>query len=312
MIPLTAARTSRDTGPILAGDSIGRVHSVFVSAMNIQVRDGGLITLLTAPRCLYPRSILLTQDISFAEMGFLPDLRVTLSPCAIDMEGNCTVTLETAETVSLSIPPLDYTPDSAGCKRRLAALAHVIFQGEYLEESLAPVLCSIFRDFPYSIEHNVWSRFLLPKFRALYDAICNRQFSACREIGGSIAGCGPGLTPASDDFLTGVFAALYGASSAGLMDKSTAEALTTGLSHGAVPKTGIISAGFLKSGAHGQFSEDIIRLITAFFAQENREDISQPATDIRQTGSTSGPDTLAGIWFGLAACFCPIWEMRSE
>jgi len=303
MIQLIASRISDEVLQILSGHTVGRVHSVFESAMNIQINDGELITLLAEGRSLYPCSVQLAEAVSFVHMGCLPEQDVCITPGAIRIGDRMTVDTRGALPVSLRMSVCASALDSAEYSARMSVLAAAIAGAEDMAESLAPVLCELFPGIPYAVEHNVWSGFLTERMRRLYDALCRCELSACDEIGRSIAGCGPGLTPSSDDCLIGIFAALYGASAAGILDGDMAEALCRNLARGAIPATGTISAGFLKSGAEGYFSEEIIRLMSAFFALEGKESLGQLAARVCAAGSTSGVDTLVGIWLGMAASF---------
>jgi hypothetical protein len=302
MIRLTATRISDEIVLLLNGRADGRVHSVFEAAMNVQVSDA-LITFLAAERSLQPCSIVLAEAVSFSEMGFRVKDVVYIAPDVIRFGEYAVVDTRGAKEVSLLMPPWGIGIDSLTYNARLRMLEQAISQSKEMEESLAPVLCHLFPDLQFHVVHNVWSDFLVERIRRLYEVLCRCNVDACQEVGRSIAGCGPGLTPSSDDFLVGVFAALYGAAAAGKLDGTIAANLCNQLSAGAVSQTGIISASFLKSGARGNFGEEINNLVSSFFAGGNHNaDLMELAVRVCQEGSTSGVDTLAGIWFGLTAC----------
>jgi len=310
VIELTAARMSRDVCRLLLKNSKGRIHSVFDSAVNIQMCNGGLITVLAAGRCLCPRSVSLAENVVFTSIGLKQDSCVSFSSHSIQLSNKAIINIKNAELISLSIPKpsVPVVTGNGEYEARMAVLASVLNEAENMAEGIAPVLCDMFGI--CAVEHNVWSGFLVGQIRSLYEILRSRDVLACAVAGRSVAGCGPGLTPASDDFLVGVFASLYGASTAGILPRKTAIRLCRGLSEGAIPATGIISAAFLGSGARGYFSEDIVNLIFSFFCLKNsfslgdKEKLTHFAGLVCSSGSTSGVDTLAGIWFGLAAC-CP-------
>ena len=302
MIRFTATRISDEIMSLLNGRANGRVHSVFESAMNLQVSDE-LITLLSAERSLQPRSIVLAEAISFSEMGFRANDVVCITPDGIQVGGCAMVHTRDAKGVSLEMPSCGTGIDSLAYHGRLQVLEVAISQSREMAEGLAPVLCHLFPHLHFHVEHNVWSDFLMERIRRLYEVLCGCDVDACPEVGRAIAGCGPGLTPSSDDFLVGVFAALYGAAAAGKLDGTIATNLCNQLSAGAASQTGIISANFLKSGAQGNFGEDIINLVSSFFTPNTQNaDLMELATRLCTKGSTSGLDTLVGIWFGLTAC----------
>ena len=299
---LTAIRAANELALLLNGSVGGHVHSVFESAMNIQVGDE-LISLLAAGRSLYPRSILLAETVSFSGIGFTADSVAHIESRTIRIGGQVAVDVREAEFVSLLLRPCNSVIDSAAYEARLAVLADAISQAEGMTEGLAPVLCHLFCGIPFQAAHNVWSGFLVERISRLYGVLCRRDIYACLEMGRSIAGCGPGLTPSADDFLLGIFAALHGAVAAGKLDREVADGMCKNLSEGAIPQTNMISASFLKSGAQGRFGEKTLCLISGFFALDSQDaDLMELAVQVCGSGATSGVDTLAGIWFGLAAC----------
>lgn len=279
----------------------GRIHSVFESALNIQFNDG-LLTILKNGKCLFPRSALLVEDVSFAEMGFVQGETVKSDENVIFLGNRAIVTLNNAEITPLSLTDTAMTEiiDSALFRERMETLSDIIQGCENAEESLAPVLGEMFGTF--EMAHNVWSRFLIKRIIALFDVIRRQDASENFKAEHSIAGCGPGLTPSSDDFLVGIFAALYGAAASGFMESEIAKHMCRKLCEAALPATGSISAGFIESGSNGRFSEDVLYLIMAFFEEDDLSKIIRHARGVCSYGSTSGVDMLCGIWLGFMAC----------
>jgi hypothetical protein len=111
-----------------------------------------------------------------------------------------------------------------------------------------------------------------------------------------LCGLGVGLTPAGDDAIIGMFAALC---AAGIRipplpfitctDGEILEKLTTD-----------VSATSLRLAARGEFSLPIHVLFKAI-AGEKQHDIAQAITNVRQWGATSGRDMLRGLGI-LAKC----------
>jgi hypothetical protein len=106
-----------------------------------------------------------------------------------------------------------------------------------------------------------------------------------------LAGLGPGLTPAGDDFLVGWMAGLWlFGTGAGL---PVAE-LCGLMAAAAAPRTTRLSAAWLRHAAAGRFGEAWHRLA----ADVGDEDALRAAAGrIRDTGATSGSDALAGLWW---------------
>ena len=282
---LRAARVAEDVLPL--GVS-GCVHSVFETAMNLRGDDGALRTVLSAGRSLSPRSAVLDSEVSFTRLGF-----VSGDAVAVEIAG--------AETVSLAMSAMRprFGSEDAAYLGRLRVLAAQVGASAYAAESLAPVLCHLFDGLPYALSHNVYSRFLTERVRRLYGVLCARNVSECVDVGRTLAGCGAGLTPSSDDLLVGVLAAIHGSAAAGVLDRGLAVDMAWKLSLGAVSATTEISGMFLESGGLGYFNEDVIALVKAFFAADDTADLAVSAAKVCAFGATSGVDLLTGVWLGL-------------
>jgi len=110
-----------------------------------------------------------------------------------------------------------------------------------------------------------------------------------REGAAQLAGLGSGLTPAGDDFLTGVMLWAW-------LAHSNPREFSRALVAAAAPRTTTLSAAFLRAAAEGECSAPWHRVLAALVG--GAEDVL--AASIRQVvacGATSGADTLAGfLW----------------
>ena len=107
------------------------------------------------------------------------------------------------------------------------------------------------------------------------------------QILAELVGLGQGLTPAGDDFLVGVLAAL---------DMARATTLRTALCAALrLQKTNAISAGFLRAAADSDYAEALLALLRARDGGAVRESLESCALRVLQTGHTSGSDTLGGM-----------------
>ncbi|MBI1877356.1 MAG: DUF2877 domain-containing protein [Chloroflexi bacterium] len=102
---------------------------------------------------------------------------------------------------------------------------------------------------------------------------------------GQLAGLGSGLTPAGDDYLVGVMAALW---------LTGQKALLPRMAHMAARQTTTLSAAFLKAAARGEFMEPWHALAQALSAGETGA-FSQAIEQVAQFGASSGRDALAGF-----------------
>jgi hypothetical protein len=106
-----------------------------------------------------------------------------------------------------------------------------------------------------------------------------------------LAGLGNGLTPAGDDFLTGVMLWAW-------LAHPQPQRFSALLAETAVPRTTTLSAAFLQAAAEGECSIAWHRLLQALAAGDERNLVGVVAS-VLATGQTSGADALAGfLWLG--------------
>jgi hypothetical protein len=108
----------------------------------------------------------------------------------------------------------------------------------------------------------------------------------------SLAGLGGGLTPAGDDFLTGVMLWAW-------LAHPTPERFCQLVFEAAAPRTTTLSGAFLRAAAGGECNASWHCLLVAL---KGREPVLlvDAVSDALAQGSTSGADALAGfLWMGL-------------
>lgn len=115
-----------------------------------------------------------------------------------------------------------------------------------------------------------------------------------------LAGLGPGLTPAGDDFLVGVLAAFYAlgpdyAQQQWITWQNHIQLIADTASH----RTTRLSATWLTYAGGGAFGEPWHQLCHAINAKQSQALLAS-ATRILTTGATSGADALSGFLWGMA------------
>jgi hypothetical protein len=136
----------------------------------------------------------------------------------------------------------------------------------------------------------------------LAESLARRNRRGLKVVTSSMAGLGPGLTPAGDDFLAGVLLAL--ALTQGLRDDPELGEIAGMLVETATPRTGEISAAYLKVAYAGEASERWHRLLGAL-AGDHPGSPEESARSVMQTGETSGADMLAGFLTAMRAIHGP-------
>jgi len=100
-----------------------------------------------------------------------------------------------------------------------------------------------------------------------------------------LAGLGPGGTPAGDDFLVGVMAAVWL-----LGDQADAQAIA----QTAAPRTSALSAAFLHAAGRGELIAPWHALLEALAAGDPAQ-VEQGAMRLESFGASSGADALDGF-----------------
>ena len=299
-----ASRISSELVPFLEKYLSGRVHSVFESALNIETDSGEMITILAAQRDLQPMSIQIKLDDLY-ELNAGQDSVVSAKVGVVSIYGvNRSITIDTTDAAQICLEMrlecAKHGLSGEDYAKRLDVIASAIGGASELRESIAPILCGMFEGLPFTAPQNVYCVFLSERVRELYAALISHDAADYTHIGRRIAGCGVGLTPSSDDFICGVFAALYASAEVGALERITAQNICLELAKGAASETTAISASFIRNAAQGCFCESMLRLTRVFFSSKPIG-LYDSAVRVCELGSTSGLDTLSGLWFGLAA-----------
>lgn len=105
-----------------------------------------------------------------------------------------------------------------------------------------------------------------------------------------LAGCGPGLTPSADDFLSGYLAFQP--------EDKDSSSITSMIIDAAVKKTNKISGSLLKRTEERLFSQAVIELGKSFGSDYDR--IQRALKHVAEFGSSSGCDFLTGVYYGIS------------
>ena len=136
------------------------------------------------------------------------------------------------------------------------------------------------------------SQEVIPSINKISLSIRNSDWPEFVRRSGDIVGVGIGLTPSGDDFLSGVFAALY------FYNKSFAKGFTLeqlkSLAKSIGYKTSPFSATLIKAAARGWVLEVISSWLVSLFQGESIQ-IKELTKKILKIGHSSGADILFGL-----------------
>lgn len=268
----------------------GEVLSAFSHAVNLDT-PAGLVSVLTRARCLQPMGCVVEPAGSFEQGAFAPGMRARLTGRELRI-GDAEIALAGATPTDLSVRGA-LCPDGAAAAvepqkhrptLRPAPLLTVLASGRG-EDGLSALVTRC--------KSNVYADFLAPRLPRLFAAVAAGDAAEAGEAAERIAGCGVGLTPSSDDLLTGYMAMLHALSAIGVLGDVVP--LTRAMAVRAAQKTNRISGAFLLQSGAGYVSEDVLRLLQLLCSDSDAQQIERAAARVAAFGSTSGSDMLTGI-----------------
>lgn len=271
---------------LLRGGALeGTVLSAFDHAVNVDT-PAGLVSLLTGGRSLQPYAVV-TGAARFAPFGFAPGASARLTERTLAV-GGAAVALDGAQETDLSIArALGRASHGGAEKERPPSL-----DPAPLLSALAPggdgLAALVTRE-----EANVYAAFLRPRLPQLFAAVAAGEAAQAGEAAAAIAGCGVGLTPSSDDLLTGYMAMLHALSAIGVLGDVVP--MTRAIASRAAQRTNRISGAFLLHSGEGYVSEDVLRLLALLCSGADGQRVRDAAARVAAFGSTSGSDILTGI-----------------
>ncbi|MBA3876002.1 MAG: hypothetical protein C0498_03560 [Anaerolinea sp.] len=285
--------------PLLDRGGRGEVHSVFASALNLEV-GGHLITITARSLDPLPNGIRVGPDMDFRGAGLRPGLRVQVGAWRIVIPGaRMWIDLDGATPWSPQIARAKrgiagdtalerWLARAAGVRALAATRVGLRSDGR---AGLGPLLSPA-----ASIPLPSVAALAAPRLARLSAALRDGGEAAASAAAEQLVGLGPGLTPSGDDALVGVAAAL--AATAG--PDTAATAFLRRAADGAAARTTAVAAMFLWHAAAGQFAGRLHALLAALLDPDL--ELLVPAIDRAiGWGATSGTDTLVGVLAGLDA-----------
>ena len=270
------------------GALCGAVHSVFDHAVNLALRDRfGLVGLIADDRTLTPYAVSVRLGVPFPEAGIRPGMTAVLAGGTAELpEAGIRLELRGAARIDLSVDsiPARGCADIPPPRTRLPALVTAMREGD-AENGLAPLVSGA--------PDNVYTRFMRPRLTRMIAAVAAGDAEAAAQAAEGIAGCGAGLTPSSDDLLTGYLLTLRALANASLTPD--VRAFLPDMAARAAGRTTRISATFLLQSGEGLASRDAWTLLSAIFSDADDSAVGRSARRVASIGSTSGGDMLAGM-----------------
>ena len=267
----------------------GSVLSAFAGACNLVSDQGEVVALVSQRVGNGPLNIVLEGD-GFLARGLEAGLPVEGDGRGIQV-GEALVSLAEAEVWEPRLEWAGLDADGPGLKANLAVLhEHLIAQAP--AESLACLLAASVAG----------GRSAESAYRAVAQRAIERLLAALRAGNrqgiaagaAALAGLGPGLTPAGDDFLLGLMAGLrmwpQCLEGRGLSVEEACQAIYKA----AAGRTNRLSMALLRSAREGMFGE-AWHVLLAALRQGKADEVRGAADRVLGFGGTSGADALSGF-----------------
>jgi hypothetical protein len=291
----------------------GRVHSVFANACNIEC-DDLFMTLLSKGKKVAPMSVIVDHGgkVNFKDLNITQGLIFEFTESEICCrEKNLVIDINNAKTCYLGAQW-----KSSNCSQHQLLENIKIIEsglkthGKY--QGMGPLINILVDKLPelelvklqnYAFDTSI--EFIRDRFIRYIHALIEADADDIGEISQLVIGFGCGLTPAMDDFISGVMVTYIYMGSYYKLNRQRIYAFNSKVISLGLIKTTRVSAEMLKHSSVGEANEAIHDLIAAILNFNNDNDaenhriIISTLIEVIGYGETSGTDTALGIYLGL-------------
>ena len=266
----------------------GTVHSVFDHAVNLEFGFRGLIGLIAEDKALTPYAVSVRTNAPFARTGVRADMAAYLGEGMLVIpDAQIEIDLSSPAHVELSVDAIEIRHREAA--ETLLELIEQALKSADAEMSLAPLVTGG--------AENTYTRFLAPRLERLFYAASLGAGEEAAQAAANCAGCGMGLTPSSDDLLSGYFTTLHLLFRA--ENRPEDKAIISNMAQAAAEKTNRISGTFLLHSGMALANTAICDLDRSIFTFMDQAAANRAIARVLAIGSTSGADMLTGMALAL-------------
>ncbi|MBZ9685378.1 DUF2877 domain-containing protein [Clostridium estertheticum] len=295
------------------GTICGYVHSVFKSACNIEC-DGLFITLLSSGKKMSPMSIVVDglEQVDFRGLDITQNLIFEFSESKIYCaEVNLFITMNNVEKWSSCVE----TNTSNCLEYQLLENIKIIGQGVKTlgkNYGMGPLVNMIAGKLPdlelVAFHEDTFDKsfeFIVDRFMNFIQAFLRADVIGIGNIAQSVIGFGYGLTPAMDDFISGLMISYIYMGTYYKLNLEQIYDFNSKIISSGLHKTTRVSSEMLRHSSVGEINEAVKNLMAVILnfdddnEDENHKNIIKSLTEVIGYGETSGTDTTFGIYVGL-------------
>lgn len=276
----------------------GRVHSIFHRVCNLEFPGLPILSIITGDIPMKPLAVRIALDGQSSLLGVLPEpgAEVTLCGECLHIAGDrLVVDLARAPLADCGMPLSFHMGTPEQVRDHMERLLPLLRGGN--GAGVLPLLNLFLDAEAQPLAENDISLLVRSRLPCLLNAVAADDPEAVAAAAARIAGCGPGLTPATDDMLVGIMAGLlYGGLLLDLPAERTGR-ITRSIVSGSRGKTVRLSFEMMEQAAEGYLPHSFHALMKCLFSA-NARGLSGAAEAVLRYGSTSGTDTLFGVYAG--------------
>ncbi|WFA10111.1 DUF2877 domain-containing protein [Tissierella sp. Yu-01] len=274
----------------------GIVHSVFDNAFNVLTSDNKFITFLNYSKPMAPNAIRLSRNISFLDFNIEPNMKLYFYKDFIWLRDlNITFIIDKASKWD-SCPVFTYSKEKENKLQRKISFIEEFLINEGKKDGILPLL--LFLNEKHKDFGNKDFLFIKDRFLDFVDSYLHYSKLRISDKVKKIIGFGAGLTPAMDDFISGLMVSriyIYDYLNMNLNECIEFNYLMIGEIDG---KTTRVSEEMLKYSSKGKVNENIRNLMISLFSDSSFEGLMENLKAVASFGETSGTDIISGIYFG--------------
>ncbi|QUH18440.1 DUF2877 domain-containing protein [Alkaliphilus sp. B6464] len=296
---------------------MGSVHSVFNRTCNIITDDDLLITIISSQIPNTPRSISinLPEDQNFHSFGLQKGIPFILNETAITVGiDHLKIDLSKAKIWDPN-PILDFKGLGEDIVFQNIELLKRVLVDRGNFNGIAPIFLEIsnyLQDSHEELEElqtNHYCSFIYSKIQKLIELLIEENIEGISIMAKQIIGFGPGLTPSTDDFLTGLMVSMLYARKYSGLDLSRVYKINRVIVDGTVYRTTKVSSEMLQFASTGKVADHIRKLMISLFSEKDKKQLIRNICSVIETGETSGSDLIAGAYIG---CILTLYNRKES
>lgn len=280
------------------------VHSVFKEAINLIDEQGELVTVLAHNKDIGPMGLIISSNSkNFSKI--IPNEAVEKKASTLYFKSSkVMLNYSNAKVWNREIHPVKKDVPQNNIEQKTQLLRQLLLErGE--ENGLLPLISVLDAQFNIqgienrlNLSNNTYCDFIQDVFLEIVRLLSLGKWESVVDLLPKFIGFGPGLTPSTDDFLSGVLLSQRALSLYRGNSMHDIESLSQKVYEFACGRTTKVSESMLKHISHGRASESHMQLVESIYS-DGDEAIEPHVLRVIMNGATSGSDFILGVYCSL-------------